>query len=861
MNGRGGRLALAAALTLLGTDVGAKPFSDLDRLPAVGRSRTVDLVTTRFDVTLDFDAAAIAGTSTLVVAGLPRPGRVLEVDAVAMEIRGVRDAESGAALKYDYDGELITVSLEPPLGEGERRSVTIDYRARPTAGLVFVRPSPRRPKGHREAWTQGEEEDTRRWLPCIDRLDDFGTVEATVTVPRGLRVLANGRLVAEEPRGDQVRWRWRQDVPHATYLTFLAAGPFEVLRQTWRELPVSFWVLPWQRGQAAHSLAPTFAALDFFADVIGLRYPWDKYDQIAVSDYPFGGMENTSATLLNADALHDKDAEPDYASTDLIVHELAHQWFGDVVTCRSWAHAWLNEGFASYAEALFREHQDGVDEATARFLEELATVADEQTAYRRPVVTSAYDQPEDMFDAHSYAKGAWVLHALRGWIADDAVFYRGLREWVTRYAHQPVESGQLQRVFEDVSGIDLGRFFTQWLLRPGLPEVEVGLDWQGEAGALTVSFRQTQPHEGGVPTYVLPMDLRLADDAGGTLLVHRVWTDRAEQQVVLPLSERPAFVEVDPRGWTPGTVRVLYGREDALAALAHGSTALSRRRAILALAEMRGDQGVAEALVAKAAADHWGVAQDALEAIANLGVDETTALILRFEHHPAPRARAALAKALGARPADPAGAAAIERLLDDPAQRVVAAAARAYPTVATGSGAVKRLAKVARRGSAWEVVAMAALSAIGKVGGEDALEAAAARGGSKDHPRVRAAALEAVGRAAHDRPELARAARRAIAAGLEDSASGVRIGAIAGLEQVGDAAALALIRKRLAREGSADVRGRGEAAVEALRALQQEARRLGRLEERLDDVDQERATTREALERLQRRLEALESRP
>ena len=171
-----------------------------------------------------------------------------------------------------------------------------DYRATPTAGLVFVRPSPRRPAGHREAWTQGEEEDTHYWLPSIDRLDDFGTTEAIVTVPRGLSVLANGRLVAQEEVGAATRWRWRQDQPHATYLTFIAAGPYEVAHHTWRQLPVAFWYLPWQRRQAPGSLAPTFAALDCFADTLGRTYPWEKYDQIAVSDYPFGGMENTTAT-------------------------------------------------------------------------------------------------------------------------------------------------------------------------------------------------------------------------------------------------------------------------------------------------------------------------------------------------------------------------------------------------------------------------------------------------------------------------------------------------------------------------------------------------------------------------------------
>ncbi|TNF34152.1 MAG: M1 family peptidase, partial [Deltaproteobacteria bacterium] len=636
-------LALAVALAPQG-GAGAKPFTDLQRLPAVHRPRAVDLIATRFDVRLDFEARAVSGTSTLEVAGLPRPARVLEVDAVAMEIQGVTDAETGVPLRYDYDGEVVAIPLEPALVEGQRRAVAIAYRTVPKAGLVFVRESPRRPRGHREAWTQGEEEDTRHWLPCIDRLDDFGLTEATVTVPRGLKVLGNGKLVSHETVDGGERWRWRQDAPQATYLTFLAAGPFEVLDHEWRGLPVSFWVLPWQRAQAAERLASTFAALDFFADVLGLAFPWDKYAQVAVSDYPYGGMENTSATLLTADALHGADAEPSDDLAELVVHELAHQWFGDLVTCRSWGHAWLNEGFASYAEALFFAHRDGADEGVARLLGGLVAVAEEQRDYARPLVTEAYDRPEDMFDAHSYSKGAWVLHALRGWLDDDTTFFRGLREWAVRHAHQPVESDQLRRVFEDVSGRDLGRFFAQWLDRPGLPEVEVTLDYEREAGALTLSVRQAQQTPDGVPVYVLPLDVRLvADD--GTATARRLWLDAAEQHFTLPVTERPAFVEVDPRGWTPGTVRVIYGREDGLAALAHGSAALSRRRAILALAEMRGDQGVAEALARQGVRDHWGVAQDAIDAIADLDVEDPTALLLGFAEHPASRARAALAKA------------------------------------------------------------------------------------------------------------------------------------------------------------------------------------------------------------------------
>lgn len=866
MKERAALVVFVAALGQLlptGASAGTKPFTDLDRLPEVGRPRTVDLLTTRFDVRLDFDARAVEGTSTLVVAGLPKPARVVEIDAVAMEVRGVRDADSGAALRYDYDGEVLAVPLDPPLAEGQRRSIAVDYRATPTAGLVFVRPSPRRPKGHREAWTQGQTEDTPRWLPCIDRLDDFGATEATIRVPRGLKALGNGRLVSHDAEGGTEVWRWRQDGPQATYLTLLVAGPFEVIERRWRDLPVSFWVLPWQRGQADHSLAPTFAALDFFADVLKLEYPWDKYAQAAVSDFPHGGMENTSATVLNADALHDKVFEPDFASTDLIVHELAHQWFGDLVTCRTWGHAWLHEGFATYAETLFTEHRDGADEAMAGFLGALAAVAGEQRRYARPLVTEAFDHPDEMFDAHAYSLGAWVLHALRGWIDDDATFYRGLREWVTRFAHQPVETDQLRRVFEEVSGLDLGRFFTQWVYRPGLPEVEISLDYEREVGAMTLSARQVQARAQAVPTFVLPLDVRFVGDDGAATLVRRVWLDRAEKHFTLPAAERPAFVEVDPRGWTPGTVRVLYGREDGLAALAGGSTALSRRRAILALAEMRGDQGVAETLAERGRKDHWGVAQDAVEAIANLDVDDTTALLLRFLDHPAPRARAALARALAGRTneARAAAADALERLLDDGSPRVVAAAARAWTGFASGRAAVKRLEAIARRRSPWEVTGRAALAAIGQVGGEEALRAAAKRVGPKEHLRIRAAALRAVGEAASGDPDLYEEAREVVAPALDDRDVGVRLGAIAGLERLGDPASLSLLRARLAREGDDDVRSDARGAIATLRGLQEESRGLGRLEERLDAIDTDQRSTRDALKRLQRRLEALESRP
>src|SRR5208283_332536 len=195
-----------------------------------------------------------------------------------------------------------------------------------------------------------------------------------------------------------------------------------------------------------------------FSAITGVPYPWSRYSQVVVSDFIFGGMENTTATTMYEHILYDERASIDVTSDDLIAHELAHQWFGDYVTCRDWPEAWLNEGFATFMELVFREKHLGRDEYFYGLKADLdAYLGEAHGRYRRPIVCREYEAPLDLFDRHLYEKGGVVLHLLRTELG-DSLFWAGIKLYLTRHAHGIVETSDLMRALEDASGRGLGRF-------------------------------------------------------------------------------------------------------------------------------------------------------------------------------------------------------------------------------------------------------------------------------------------------------------------------------------------------------------------------------------------------------------------
>ncbi|NIT57927.1 MAG: aminopeptidase, partial [Aliifodinibius sp.] len=319
--------------------------------------------------------------------------------------------------------------------EEETIIVAIEYEAQPRAGLYFVHPEIGYPDKPWQIWSQGEMEFNSHWFPCYDFPNDRMTSEMIVTVPKWQMAISNGELLAvtENDASNTITYHWKESVPHVTYLLSLVVGEFLEARDEWtggsprrNGVPVTYYVEPQDSHKVARSFHKTVEMMDFFSHKTGIDYPYEKYAQTTIRDFMWGGMENISATTLTRNTLHDQRAHLDYTSDGLVAHELAHQWWGDLLTCNNWNHIWLNESFATYFDALYVDHDMGNDE----FIMEMQQnrnryLKEDSTKYRRPIVYNLYEDASQMFDRHTYQKGSWVLHMIR-YILGDELWWKAI---------------------------------------------------------------------------------------------------------------------------------------------------------------------------------------------------------------------------------------------------------------------------------------------------------------------------------------------------------------------------------------------------------------------------------------------------
>ncbi len=316
----------------------------------------------KLELSFDFERKILYGRCTTTVTAVGGPLSSLELQAGRMRILSARVGAKRVA--FDLVGDQLRIEL-PRLAAGKSATVVVDYEVhQPEQGIYFIGPDKGYPKRPLQVWTQGQDADAHYWFPCVDHPNAKATSEVIAVVPAGFFVLSNGALVSTET--DKARktttYHWKMDIPHVTYLISVVAGKF-VGRTTMADgVPVSWYVEPGREAEGLRSFGKTPKMLRFFNERIGYKYPYAKYAEIAVREFIFGGMENTSCTTQTDATLHDARAHKDYSSEPLVAHELAHQWFGDLLTCKDWAHAWLNEGFATYFELLWKEHEHGEDE-------------------------------------------------------------------------------------------------------------------------------------------------------------------------------------------------------------------------------------------------------------------------------------------------------------------------------------------------------------------------------------------------------------------------------------------------------------------------------------------------------------------
>jgi aminopeptidase N len=829
---------------------GARPF----RLPGdtrqYGRPRAFSLDALDLELGLDLEARTVDGAATLTLRRVDPEARWAVLDAIDFELASVERerAETRESAAYDYDGEVLRVDLSDVPAGGEAR-VLVRYRATPRRGLYFTAPDASRPDRPRQVWSQCQDQDGRHWFPCQDHPGQRMRTALAVRVPRGWFALSNGVLVERRDEGDLTRFAWRQDAPHPAYLVTLAAGELDEAHTELDGLPVSYYVPKGRRDDIERSLGRTPEMIRVFAEKLSTPFPWDKYAQIVVTDFIFGGMENTSATTLFERALLDERAALDVDMDALVAHELAHQWFGDLVTCRHWSHAWLNEGFATYMEHVWKEHREGRDAYFYNLEQDLELyLAEHGGRYGRPIVESVWAAPIDVFDRHLYQKGGLVLHALRQHLG-DAAFWRGL-------------ALDLLRALEESSGRSLEELFHQWVESAGHPALEVKVEH--DEGRLKVGVTQTQADassDQGAFHLRLPI---VVVDASGAAERHLLDVRRREETFALKVAERPRMVLVDPEMTAPGSIALRVPLPMLEAQLAQAEAARPRWLAARALGgrnEPRATRALGQALVRDS---FWAVRAEAAKALGEQRTGAALDQLLGAPRDGDPHVRRAVAAALGQFRGE---ARAADRLLawiaeGDPSYLVEAELRRSLGGT-RDPRAREVLARSVRQdaGSWGDVVRAGAADGLGALADPDTVPALL---GVLDEvttsPSVRRSAVAALGQAREfvaDRPVLRRI-RETAERQLECFDPNVRIAVARLLASLGDPAGQGALDR--AARGDLDGRVR-RAAREARRDLSSRLQSTPELAALRDEVDKLRGEVRSLRAELAAKAEPPEATP
>ena len=611
----------------------------------------------------------------------------LSIDSVSLlPARG-----SAVALASESEDPKVWITLDRDYGPQDELKIRIVYHGTPRFGLFFDNPTPAYPDTPREIWTQGESEFNHHWFPCWDYPNDMATSETVVTVPEGQVVLSNGKLVKVSSSGGQVTYDWVESVPHSSYLTSLAIGPWEKVHDSYHGKPVDYYV---PRGTDEATVRRVFGLtpdmIGFFSRA-SIEYPFEKYAQAAVHDFYFGGQENVSATTVQEWALQDPQASQDFPLTEVVAHELAQHWFGDYAQGRDWADIWLNEGFATYFPALYTQYHEGYDAYRLQMLAyQDAAMEQDRDDYLRPIVDRHYsDDGMQMFDSITHEKGASVLDMLRYLLdgpaamrrpaSQDEPLFRALRRYLQSHAAQAVDTDQLLATLRDATGQDLGRFFREWVYMAGTPAYKVSAAYDAAAKSETVMVTQTQTGADVPAVFHMPIMLAFHGAQGESLEV-QVQDEAASQSFSVPLSFEPQWVDFDPEGYIEKSLEFPQAQA-ALAAAAERDPAMRAR--LWAVSELGKRQGgdadaAVSALVQVLGQDpFYGVRAAAAASLSVLATPAAKQALLANLAQQDSRVRTAVVAGLGRFPGDAAVYQALQASLQRDASYAVRAAAAA----------------------------------------------------------------------------------------------------------------------------------------------------------------------------------------
>jgi len=813
--------------------------------PAYARSRDFDLQHQKLELSFDLAARKLMGTATLRMAPLSGDLQELTLDSADLNIESI--TAGGRALQFHTAGDKLYIKLDRQYAAGTPVDFVIRYNAQPKRGLFFVMPDKHHPDRPRQIWANGDTAggNNRHWFPSYDFPNDKTTSEMVVTVPAGWEVLSNGKLTgAPEKKGSDTVFHWLQDKPHPTYLVSLVAGEFDKRTENWK-VPVEYYVPRGRGASIPRTFGRTTDMLEFFSANIA-PYPWAKYAQSMVDTFG-GGMENTSATTEGAAAiLEENDFEDRKWGTDgLIAHEMAHQWFGDLVTCADWRHTWLNEGFATYFGALWEEHARGRDTFDWQELRAARNIT--STPLRVPVVPQN-GQDENNAYAMIYNKGGWTLHMVRGQLG-DARFWKAIQHYTRKFSFQTATTADFVEAIAESTGQDLEWLFDQYVYKPGHPEFEVAWDYDSGNRLLHLSVKQNQKVDGKPAPFRVPIEIETLGNSSPQTF--RFWASKESEDLYFALTDRPRTVLFDPRDLILKSVNFKKSAAEWGWQLEHASRVLNRSEAALALGSMGGADVVAALARAGANDPFYGIRIDAASSLARMKSEDARPALLQMLGDKEPQVRGAAAGALGSLNKN---AATIERLFQiarsdaslGVRQSALLAAARQKPEKGLDL-ALPFLKEPSMK--------PAAVSAIEFTGDEAAVNTLLELSHDTDD-RVRQIALRAFGTFGKGKQPVTDRLLEA----LDDQEKGDRQSAVFALQQRRDSSIISALERLANSESLPNIAKAARAAAEALRAP---ARTIGAapantdelssLRSRLSELEKENSELKARLDRLEKK--------
>ena len=770
------------------------------------RTRNYDLQHSRIVLRFDVDQKKVIGEVIHTLTTLRENTSKIEFDSVGLTIQSVMVNKAPA--KFETTAEKLIVPVAA--GKvGDKFEIEIRYEGKPTKGLYFILPDKDYPNRPTQIWSQGESEDTRYYLPTYDYPNDRLTTETVLTVPASWLTVGNGKLIGVTNASNNMKtWTWRESVPSSTYLITVVAGEFDEVKDSLRNLPVTYYAPKGRGDRLSINYSRTPAMIELFNKKYGVDYPWEKYAQVMVDDFVAGGMENSSATTNTTSSLVNPKLAAEYATgqDDLISHELTHQWFGDYVTCKDWGNIWLNEGFATFGETVWTENHFPKEQSEYQRWTDARHWFASTNLFGKPIVRYDFADSSE-FDGNAYTKGGWVLYMLRHQLGEDA-FNRALKHYLEVNHGKNVVTADFVKSVEESTNSDVDQFFNQWVYGAGAPKFDISYAYDNSKHQVVLTVKQVQKVEGHVGLFHVPVDVEITTVAGAHL--YPVMVSKQTETFSLPASSEPLMVLFDKGGNILKKAEFHKEKKEWLYQLKNADDFSDRADAAVALrtfkeeadhSEGKGEaknEDVIAALADAATNDKtWGVRAVAAESLGEIGGPAAAKkLIEALNSAKEPWLRARMVAALSNFKDDKDVSARLQNVAEqDTSYRARAAALQALGKL-KAPNAFAILSAAIAADSPDDFLRNAALRSLGPLGDDKAVPVLREWVIPGKPMETREAAIFSLARLQKDNKEIT----SQIATYLPEHHFGVRMAALAALGARGDASAIPALEQLLKSE-------------------------------------------------------------